>query len=302
MEDRGCERLEPPVLGGCSNEGPVPKTDGFTSKGNIQICHGWALAGPLTPLKHGTNEVLVYLGVQNGFRIQVFVEDKNITTNENMKLGLMLENGQFYVGQNTQTSVQLKSALERRLSRTNATVLFRSSQSSDNPNPEQRMHPDSSNIHLPRRRQSILKNSSSIASTMFVVEVSRVNLSETVYTLNSAAVGNEVTLGIPRMHKYLHGAVQSIMFPTGKNRGISTLRSNRIRNLDEETTPIAFYNRPWIGVVPSMIICAGLILIWIVLATLGLESGVDARWAWKEFFSDTYTVSDFGKEVMKQKN
>lgn len=84
------------------------------------------------------------------------------------------------------------------------------------------------------------------------------------------------------------------MFPTGTGRGVR-LKGREILYLDEVETPLAHYNRPWIGVQPSLIICGVLLLIWIFVAVMRIENEVDSRLAWKEFFKSTRSVEDFGR-------
>ncbi|KAI0560416.1 hypothetical protein FGB62_113g115 [Gracilaria domingensis] len=287
FEDRGCERVKPPVLDGCSNEGPITKKDGFTSKANLQICHGWAVAGSLSDVQLVSNEFFVYIGLENGFRTHIIVEDAKLTTNENVKLGLMLENGKFYVGDNNKTGQHLNSALRQRLQRTNATfVLVDPKNISTNSDAEHNVLRVLSGLHF----QRVVRKSKSVMSAMALVNVSLINLN--MYSLNGIM---DEDFFAAAMHKYLHSVAKSIMFPTGTGRGINVLRSNEIEYLDEETTPLAYYNRPWIGVVSSIVISGVLILVWTFLVFLGIEGGVDPRWAWKEFFTDTYTILDFGK-------
>ncbi|KAI0562821.1 hypothetical protein FGB62_52g11 [Gracilaria domingensis] len=285
FEDRGCDFVNIPILNGCSQV-PLTEKPGFNSRAVLQICS--------SSVVRTNNDTL---GLHNTFMaiavdlhsVLVLVNYRGISSEMWYRIGLVNENRATYRGRYNGSVENIQSAFLSRLERTNVTVLDTVPGRNDEVERETLQKVER---RLSERRTDMMQESQVLVAG-FVGLVDAVDLRET-YLNVILSPGATIDEARSVMDIYLHGLVRSVMFPTAKERGIFPA-GNFSSFLEEDETPLVYYNRPWIGVAPSLCICGILFLIWVVLVALGIESGVDSRWAWKEFFEDTTTIEDFGR-------
>lgn len=285
FDDRGCEFVGPPTWNACIQV-PLTEKPGFNPRGALQICSSVVFRGDNAT--EGQHDVHLILAL-NEYMVMATVNYREWTTSMNFRMGYMNESGAMYVGMQSTSAEQIKAALLHRLERTNVTVLSAF--------PEEnvaRFGEDMESTKWGLRRPERTERQASQAQALVagvLGDVRLVDLNETtigsVLFQDSSSEEERVHL----MHQYLQALIRSIMFPTGKGRGVFFSEDSTLY-LDEHTSPLVSYNRPWIGVAPSVAICSGLLLIWIALVAMGMESDMDSRWAWKEFM-ESKTVDDF---------
>ncbi|PXF43850.1 hypothetical protein BWQ96_06396 [Gracilariopsis chorda] len=279
FEDRGCERIASPVIDSCIQESWTEKA-GFNTHGYLQICSSQTVSAAVEDEKLSKSNGIVSFVILDTDGVDVIVRYREINAVERTTIGVILESGSVYQGLQNVSSKSLLFALSNRFRRSNATILDTFAQ--DN------MDSGAGILENPPTEQNAKPDAASILVSLENVDLRETHLSHILHP-NSSEGDLNLAMVI-----YLHDVARSIMFPTGTGRGVR-LRGREILYLDEVETPLAHYNRPWIGVLPSLIICGVLLLIWIFVAVMRIENEVDSRLAWKEFFKSTMSVEDFGK-------
>lgn len=283
FEDRGCERAAPPARDSCVQT-PLTEKPGFNPIGYLQICESDRVSANPNKSLFASTRGTVQFALLDTDGVDLFITFKQIVSIEMIRIGVILETGSVYQGILNVSAQSILSAMLSRFERTNATIVNSST---------------SSFVGFGDGETQILHSSPTMGANSqteiatVIVDVERVDLREThlSYVLPENASEGDL---MNAMFVYLQGVAHSIMFPTGTGRGVFVKAETKLY-LDEVETPLAFYNRPWMGVLPSLIICGCLLLIWVFMVLGRVENGIDSRLAWKEFFRSTFTVEDFGK-------
>ncbi|PXF48353.1 hypothetical protein BWQ96_01813 [Gracilariopsis chorda] len=281
FEDRGCDRIASPVTDSCIQQ-PLTEKAGFDSRAYLQICSTLSIAlnpeGVASTLGN-PNYGLVLFALLDTDGVDVTVMYRQINMTQSANIAVILEDGDVYQGLMNVSAKSILSALSNRLRRSNATVL--DAYAKDN------ITEDDSAYNLSITEQIGMPDTASV-----IVDLENLDLRETHASLSLYPNSSEVELNIA-MVLYLHDVARSIMFPTGRARGVKA--KDEVLYLDEVETPLAYYNRPWLGVLQSLIICGVLLLIWVFFEATRVKSDIDPRLAWKEFFRSTLTVEDFAR-------
>ncbi|KAI0565262.1 hypothetical protein FGB62_20g115 [Gracilaria domingensis] len=286
FEDRGCEFLRPPAFDDSCYQIPLTEKSGFDSRASIQVFS--TTTGDIFNASRFSNSsyfTLQFSITNVGDGIGVTTMDRNTKHTQTTRMGVFLEqSGKLYHGMQNVSSQEILSALVKRLDRTNVTVLANITVDGD----AQSESLETTDFRLQLQSPSNMVFTTpllNVTVVSVVVDVSNLDLRETHLSLIITGEEDDFRKHL-YMHSYLKDVMHSIMFPTGGGRGV-IYAGDEFRFLDEDNTPLAYYNRPWIGVLPSLIICCTLLLTWIVLAALRIEGDIDSQKAWEKFFKDT---------------
>ncbi|KAI0566300.1 hypothetical protein FGB62_10g211 [Gracilaria domingensis] len=284
FRDRGCEYTAGFLNNAC-HQTALTENPGFESQANIQICARWEVdvnANDATPEVRQT--AVMRLSASNiQVEAHVFLWDKILTLRYVIGVlnSLPGSSGTMYFGRQNVTAEDMKIALLSRLERTNLTILETSLIEKTDNSSEKRPSIGLFQRHLETERAGV-------EISMGLSEVF-LNESHLKYFPHLLEMEDESL----KMGWYLHDLLRSIMFPIGRGARIKSEGEDDERLTEQE--PLVLYNRPWLGIIHSIAIFMGLLFAWVVLVIARLESRVDSRWAWKEFFEDTPTIKDFGR-------
>ncbi|PXF39764.1 hypothetical protein BWQ96_10530 [Gracilariopsis chorda] len=276
FKDRGCESVFPVPINTCNNMGGIAEKAGFESRAYIQACTGYSASLLKTGGKFGeSGEAFISLIINRVVGITATLRDDATVFDMYNKVGVvMMDNGAFFSAMTNQGEEEVANVVSSRLNRANVTVRTW----------------EIVNISSPTSTVDGGRN----MALLFLLDISKLDVTGT--SLWNAPGVSDGPWNDPHrvMPVFLMGAINSVIVPSGQARGEYS-NEDRFFYLDMIEDPLAYYTRPRMGVVPSLIICGVLVVVWIVAVALGMEDGVDSRWAWKEFFSDTHHVEDFAR-------